>query len=251
MKKHLIILICLIVAFAFCACDNNTKNKKQPEYKIGCIYPGPDENKEAKSFVAKVIDEDTSHMIVEPMKWEDEYEVSKEIKIDYGTDHIDYLYGIGRRIVIYYDGKIDRKDGAVIYTDDISTEGFREFEVIVDYNMNRGEQIILSSEEIDAFDDFPHNSDRNLYYFNTDVSIDIDGEIVPLESAVRDGKITLDGIITRANEDVINKKIKEITYKDGGTKEYIYPDYKMIVYHTIDGNRDVYFTIYDFGVNDM
>ena len=57
------------------------------------------------SFVGKVIEETTTYMIVEPIKDKADGDMGEKVKIEYGTDHIDYLFGEGRMVVIYFEGK--------------------------------------------------------------------------------------------------------------------------------------------------
>ena len=42
--------------------------------------------------------------------------------------------------------------------------------------------------------------------------------------------------------------IEEISYDDGGSSVYQYPDYTIIKYHTLDGNRDVYIGSVDMDI---
>ena len=236
MKRIFAILLIILLMTGFAAC----KSKENPD-EYGCVLAETDDASVEQSFAATVISEDFTHMMVEPMEWESEREISDIIKIDYQTNHYDYLYGVGRRIVIYYTGKVDTTDEPVIYTDDISTEGFREFELSVKTNSSRGKYKVLSSDDIDGFDSFGHISDTNLYYYNADeVNITVDGSTIPLEEALRKGKITLRGIISKANGDMNDGIIKPLMYDDGGSSVYRYPDYTIIKYHTIEGNRDVY-----------
>ena len=71
------------------------------------------------SFVGTVIEETTKYMIVEPNEDEIERKSSDRIVINYGTDHIDYLYGIGRKVIINYTGYIMETYPAQINTDNI------------------------------------------------------------------------------------------------------------------------------------
>ena len=71
------------------------------------------------SFVGTVIEETTRYMIVEPNEDEPERKSADRIVINYGTDHIDYLYGIGRKVIINYTGYIIETYPAQINTDDI------------------------------------------------------------------------------------------------------------------------------------
>lgn len=51
-----------------------------------------------------------------------------------------------------------------------------------------------------------------------------------LEKALKSGKITLDGLIIKANKDFSNAT----SYDDGGSVEYHYEDYSIIKVHKLD-----------------
>lgn len=74
----------------------------------------------------------------------------------------------------------------------------------------------------------------------------VDNQTISLIEALENGKLTLNAIIQKANRDVADGKLEELVYKDGGSQVYKYPDYTIIKYHTLDGNRDVY-----IGSSDM
>ena len=208
---------------------------------------------EEQSFVGKVIEETTTYMIVEPEKDEYERTVAEKIKIEYGTDHLDYLYGTGRLVVIYYKGDINTADGnmASIKSDDISTEGFREWEMkVVPSNEPNNKKIMEKTQ--------PHDSDTtshwykqyNLYYHGLeDVIITVDGEQHSLAHALKRGKITMSAILAKANQDVADGVIEEISYDDGGSSVFKYPDYTIVKYHTLDGNDDMYIGTPDIGID--
>ena len=71
------------------------------------------------SFVGTVLEETTTYMIVEPNEDEEERKSSDKIIINYGTDHRDYLYGIGRKVIINYTSYIKETYPAQIDTDNI------------------------------------------------------------------------------------------------------------------------------------
>lgn len=208
---------------------------------------------EEQSFVGTVIEETTSYMVVEPAHDEYEKTVADRIKIEYGTDHIDYLYGTGRMVVIYYKGDINTADGnmASIKSDDISTEGFREWEMkVVPSNEPNNKKIMEKTQ--------PHDSDTtshwykqyNLYYHGLeDVIITVDGEQHSLAHALKRGKITMSAILAKANQDVSDGVIQDLRYEDGGSAVFNYPDYTIVKYHTLDGNDDMYIGTPDIGID--
>ena len=205
------------------------------------------------SFVGKVLEETTTYMIVEPANDEYERTVAEKIKIEYGTDHLDYLYGTGRLVVIYYKGEINTDDGKMtsIKSDDISTEGFREW----------GMKVVPSNEQISKkiYDKAkPHDGDTtshwykqyNLYYHGLeDVIITVDGEQHSLAHALKRGKITMSAILAKANRDVADGVIQDLRYEDGGSAVFKYPDYTIVKYHTLDGNDDMYIGTPDIGID--
>ena len=197
---------------------------------------------EEHSFVGKVLEETTTYMIVEPEKDEYERTVAEKIKVEYGIDHKDYLYGVGRMVVIYYKGAINSTENPIIKTNDISVEGFREWEMkVVPSNENVSKKIYDKAQ--------PHDSDTtshwyrqyNLYYHGLeDVIITVDGEQHSLAHALKRGKITMSAILAKANQDVSDGIIEDLRYKDGGSTVFKYPDYTIVKYHTLDGNDDMY-----------
>lgn len=72
-----------------------------------------------------------------------------------------------------------------------------------------------------------------------------------LEATLKSGKMTIEGILARANQDESDGKIKSAMYKDGGTTEWYYEDYKIIKCHSLDGNRDVYIGIPEMHLSEL
>lgn len=195
------------------------------------------------SFVGTVLEETTTYMIVEPNEDEIERKSADKIRINYGTNHIDYLYGVGRKVIINYSGYIKETYPAQIDTDDILIDGYEEFELIVKTSKNKKKTKILNNKELNKSD-----IDYNLYYYGIDeVKISINGKTMLLEEALRSGKMTINGLIIRANKDFPNAKV----YKDGGSTEYHYNHYTIIKMHKIDGNRDVYIGTKGMTINDI
>lgn len=194
---------------------------------------------EYSSFVGTILEETTKYMIVRPNDDESEIKSADKIMINYGTDHQDYLYGVGRKVVIKYKGYIKETYPAQIDTDNILTEGYEDFKLYVEKSTDTEKTKILNNKEL-----YKNNSDYDLYYYGLDkVTVKVDGKTLSLEKALRDGKITIDGIIEKANKDVSNNIIKCDMYKEGGTMEYYYDTYTIIKKHSLDGDRDVYIGI--------
>lgn len=199
------------------------------------------------SFVATVLEETTTYMIVEPNEDEEERKSADKIQINYGVDHIDFLYGIGRKVIINYTGYIKETYPAQIDTNNILIEGYEEFELSVKKSNDKKKTKILNNQEL-----YKWNSEFDLYYYGLEeVNIFVDNKTMSLEEALRTGKMTIDGILAKANNDVSNGTIKEERYKDGGTAEWYYEDYTIIKRHSLDGNRDVYIGIPEMRLNNI
>lgn len=222
------------VARLFEAIDKeNIKKSNNEEYTCGEIH----------SFVGTVLEETTTYMVVEPNEDEKERKSSDKIVINYGTDHIDYLYGVGRKVIIEYNGAIKESYPAQINTNYILTDGYENFKLTVKDSENTNKRKILNNTEL-----YKNNSDFNLYYYGLDeVNVTIKGQTMSLEKALQSGKMTIDGLIIKANKDFPDA----ISYDDGGSIEYHYEDYSIIKVHKLDGNRDVYIGVPSMKLNDL
>ena len=267
MKKTAILLATVTFVIAtfltvFVACENKKDDFAVNDH-YACIYPDEPSQDDTivedelppESFVGTVIEETTSYMIVEPNTDEEEIEISMRIRVEYINDHIDYLYGTGRKVVVTYIPPL--AGGTTITTDDIRVDGFEDFKLSVQY---KGDNLpVLSSENYSGtyitlvanntdFDEFA--SDYDLYYLGLhDVYVTVDGATLPLKEALSYGKVTLDGIIA---ECMRLKSIGEISgeeYDDGGSVLFDFGDYRIIKYHTLDGYRDVYIGTSEMNIN--
>lgn len=199
------------------------------------------------SFIGTVLEETTTYMIVEPNEDEFERKSSDKIVINYGTDHRDYLFGVGRKVLISYDGYIKEIYPAQIDTDNIEINGYSDFELIITKDNETKTKKILNNKDINS-----NNQDLNLYYYGLEkIDVKVDNKTLPLETALRDGKITLQGIVEKANKDLDNGTIKGDMYKDGGSMIYEYGEYTIIKCNTLDGNRDIYIGISDMTLNNV
>lgn len=221
----------------------NTTNKKEEIPTVIGESLDNRQNTEYSSFVGTVLEETTKYMIVEPNADEEERKSSDKIKINYGTDHIDYLYGVGRKVVIYYTGFIMESYPAQIETNNISIDGYEDFKIEVKTSNKIEKKKILNNKDLSA-----DKQDYNLYFYGLDeVNVTVDNKTMLLEDALKNGKITIQGIIQKANKDIPNA----ISYKDGGSIEYHYENYTIIKCHTLDGNRDVYIGTKDLKLTDI
>ena len=206
-----------------------------------------------KSFLAEILEESPSSMIVEPVYEKMDAYIGEKVRIEYGTVHYDYLYGVGRRVVIYYQGEPEEiEDGMkLIKSDDISTEGFREFKLEVKPSEEKvKKEIAERTPPTDSSGRRWIYGNSALYYYGVEnVLITIKGWTMPLEKALEEGRITLNGIIAKCNQDIAGGVIDELVYKDGGSQVYKYPEYTIVKYHTLDGNDDMYIGTPDIDIH--
>lgn len=199
-----------------------------------------------QSFVGTIVEETNTSLVVVPNADEIERTLGERITVKILEPHKDFLYGEGRKIVVYYDASSIENETTITALN-ISVDGFIDFELSVDLSKQKRKDLILRSDEIDKFTSFGHISDTNLYYYGlSEVNVFVDNQTIPLVVALEKGKLTLNAIIQKANIDVANGIIEEISYDDGGSSVFKYPNYTIIKYHTLDGNRDVY-----IGSSDM
>lgn len=236
------------VAVLFGVIENENIRKSNGELLFEkCGEDEGNNTQEYNYFVGTVLEETTTYMIVEPNEDEQERRTADKIQINYGVDHIDFLYGIGRKVIIKYTGYIKETYPAQIDTNDILINGYEEFELSVKESENKKKNKILNNQELDKW-----NSDFDLYYYGLEeVNIFVDNKTMSLEEALRSGKMTIDGILAKANQDVSDGKIKSEMFKDGGTTEWYYEDYNIVKKHTLNGDRDVYILRSDLKNRDI
>ena len=153
----------------------------------------------------------------------------------------------GRKVIISYTGYIMETYPAQINSNNIATNGYSDFEILIEKADKIEKKKILNNNEL-----YKHNSEYDLYYYGlSEVNIKVDNKTMSLEEALRSGKLTLDGIIAKANEDLDNKIIEGDMYKDGGSMLYKYDTYTIIKCHTLDGNRDVWIGVPEMRINDI
>lgn len=278
MKKQILLLAILICSLLLTGCAGRTNSEKQererptimdnPAAPSESTSPEPDmmsseivlsetipaetmssettapeiDSTIEHSFLGTVIEESTSYMIVEPDATEEEWQLSDRFTVTYPSEHYDYLYGEGRRVVIYYYETPAMQADFEIITDDISTEGFREFELSV--------KLAEDSDDPEKIEQKKTLIREGLYYYGvSDISVSVDSQTIPLAEALEAGKITLNALIARANQDVRDGIAIGLPYNDGGSTLYQYPDYAIMRYHTVEGNRNVYIGSPDMNIN--
>ncbi len=219
----------IIVMLLTAGCGNGDNNTTE-------VIEDVTEGVVTKSFIGTVIEETDTYMYVEPDEGEEERMLSDKIGVFYTTVHADYLYGEGRRVVVYYESDAINEKNEIL-SDDISTEGFRDFELVIkETDEAKFEKVLTSNEEGIA----AGFNNINVKTYGAEVTVNVDGRDVTLKEALEKGFVTPQAIVVRANRDAKLKGSQLIEYRDGGSREYVYDNYKIIKYHTEDGNRDLY-----------
>lgn len=219
--------------------ERDVTNREDFNFKVENISSTPvntiNHDNNEYSFFGKVIESDASYIIVEPNEYEEERKSADKISIRLG-EYNDALYAVGTSVKITYNGVIKETYPAQIDATKIELKSAEDFEILFydkqpesDSKLNK----IVDKSKTDKYD-------YDIYVYDGNVNIRIDGTDYSLKEALTENKITMEEIIAKANQDEKDGKIKAEMYKDGGSMEYHYENYTIIKCHTIDGNRDVY-----------
>lgn len=233
MKKLLCLILTIGFSLGLTGCGGNGAEEATE------VYEDATEGVVTKSFIGTVVEETDTYMYVEPDKDEEERKLSDKIAVFYTAIHADYFYGTGRRVVVYYESDAINEKNEIL-SDDISTEGFRDFEMDIKENGSTRFERVLIADEADEAVTFGQFGDLNVVTYGVDVTINADGREVTLKEALEKGYVTPQAITVRANRDVKLGQAELVEYRDGGSREYVYDNYKIIKYHTEGGKRDLY-----------
>ena len=107
----------------------------------------------------------------------------------------------------------------------------KEFKINLVKKENQTLNIILNKDE---------NNEYNIGTYNADVQIIIEQDMVLyFEDALKGNVVTGNDILNQAIIDEKNGLCKKEIYKDGGSTEFIYDDFTILKYNTIDDNNDL------------
>lgn len=246
-----VLIIVIGIAIAYKLIEKSVTDREDFKYTVDNISSTPvdtvNNEQSEKSFFGKVVKSEASYIIVEPNEDEDIRKSSDKISINLGEDN-DALYEVGTNVKITYTGTIMESYPAQIKATKIELKSAENFEIIF-----KDRQPIDSYNKVYAILDKSETVkyDYNIYAYDGSVNIKIDGEDYSLKEALLENKITMEEIISKANQDEKNGKIKAEIYKDGGSTEYHYENYTIIKCHTENGNRDVYIGTKDLRLNDV
>lgn len=188
------------------------------------------------SFYGKVIESNPKYILVEPNETEEIRKSADKVEISLKDNNDDTIYEVGTNVKITYKGYIMESYQAKVDVVNIEIKSTDKFEIRFYDKQPQGEtkvNKILDKSETDKYN-------YNIYTYDGQVNIIINGEEISLKKALLENKITMDEIIEKANQDLQDEKINGYMYKDGGSMVYQYDNYTITKYHTIDGNRDVY-----------
>lgn len=230
--KKLSLLLCLVAALCLCGCTGL-------DVEEATDYTEATEAPYLKSVLGTVTDESDTYMIIKVADNQEEKEMTDTILVNYPNVHADYLYGIGRRVVVYYMSD-SMNNKFEIVSEDISTEGFQDFELVIEETGEKKFERVLLADEANEMISFGHMSNVNVSTYGINVTVLVDEKEVTLSEAFKQGYITPQAIIMMANRDVKLSFAKEITYRDGGSREYVYDNFKIIKYNTTGGKHDLY-----------
>lgn len=252
-----ILIVTLIIvigaASAYILIEKYVTNRANFNFKTENISSSPvdtktNENNE-HSFFGKVIESNSSYIIVEPNENEEIRKSADKISIGLGEFN-DAIYMVGTNVKITYDGTVMESYPAQVKAKKIELKSAEKFNLVFyQKTMIKPKQIetIISKGEI-------QNIDYNVYAFEGHIAINLNSDSssltensLSLRDALLQNKITMEEIIAKANKDIPNA----VSYDDGGSIEYHYENYTIIKCHTLDGNRDVYIGTRDLKLKDI
>lgn len=164
-----------------------------------------------------------------------------------GTEKIydDYHHDIIRQTsenivsVIFYSEFLDVIDIPVICEYNLDTSGYEKIYGELTY-VQRKDTGINKIAEIGQYD----NSDFGVYTYGGDVLITVDGDMVySLENALNSNILTTQDLIDQAKLDEKYGICQIAYFNDGGSIEYLYNDYTILKYNTLDGNKDLFISM--------
>ncbi|MGN1300948.1 MAG: hypothetical protein ACI4U9_00185 [Clostridia bacterium] len=110
----------------------------------------------------------------------------------------------------------------------------QKFEMNYNQRKDLGIKTIIDKDSSDKYD-------YSVCTFGGDVTITIEGDMVySLEDALSQNVISVEDILNQAKMDETYGLCESGYCLDGGSTEYLYTDYTILKYNTLDGNKDLY-----------
>ena len=162
--------------------------------------------KDEHYFYGKIIEATNEYIIVEPNKEEEVRKSSDKISIGI-EKYNDVVYMVGTNVKITYDGTIMESYPAKVKAKKIEMKSAENFEILF-YDKSPMESYevhtILDKAEKNKYD-------YTIYGYNGSVNIRIDNKEYSLKKALLENKITMEEIITKANQDEKDGKDRKST----------------------------------------
>lgn len=115
-------------------------------------------------------------------------------------------------------------------------------------NLNFYQRKDLGIKTISKFGDY----DFNILTYGGDVSFTFDTDMVyTFENALKEKVVTVDKILEQARIDAEYGICEEGYYSDGGSIEYLYDNYTILKYNTLEGRKDLVIGIKGQIINDV
>lgn len=192
---------------------------------------------DTNDFYGTVIESNANSIIVEPREGEEIKKSADKISISLGEDN-DAIYEVGTNVKVTYSGHVMETYPAQVNVVKIELKSAENFELrFYDKQPQSDEKFhtIINKSETERYD-------YNIYAYDGNINILIGKEEISLRKALLEGKITMNEIIAKANQDFPETSSAGYvkSYDDGGSMEYHYPNFTIIKMHTLDGNRDVF-----------
>lgn len=218
---------------------NNTTNGNTEtitlEYVLGKENIKNDTSSENTTIIATVPDKDWTYE-----DYQNYYGYYKLIKDNKEEKYDSFRWGIKRQTtgnivqVVFYSNTFDLAEIPVICEYNLDTSLYEKtYDLTFLGRKDMGVDIIAKINEFD-------NIDYGLYTIGGDVEITLEQDMVySLENALNDKIISVQSILDQAILDEKYGICESAFYHDGGSIEYMYRDYTILKFNSLDGNRDL------------
>jgi len=123
---------------------------------------------------------------------------------------------------------------ALICSYDLDSSSYKK-----DFELNFNQRKDMGAKKIIGPESSVIPMEYAVYTVGGDVTFTIEDDMVyDFEKALKEKVITVEQILEQAKMDDKYGMCREEMYQDGGTTEYLYDDYTIIKYNTLDGNQD-------------
>ena len=202
-----------------------------------------------EGFCATVLEATKTTLLVEPFEGTPMRRVADKIEVPIGlvSYQVPELYE-GDQLWIWYSGDVQdtypaRLDG--LPSGIMIIIGHRDPATIDAYPLSVMSTDTTHLEKVFARDASDPNSYNVYYYAASSVSITLNGELMELKVALADGKITAAELLLQAKKDVNAGVCRQDLYDDGGSVEYRYGGYGLLLRYTDKESGDDTTGLYD------